>query len=107
LTATRFLTWLTCAYLLLNLPVARLLGVPFTQWLALAFVCLVPLAVFARLERKRSKQGDELQQLIGILALEQRTWTLLERRWIGRTVRLKVIPRITFLGTDHSQMTLL
>lgn len=89
MTATQFFTRITGAYLLLNLLVSRLLGVPFTPWLTLVFICLVSLAIFARLERRRSNQGDELQQLIDILALEQRTWTLLEHRWVGRTVRLK------------------
>jgi len=79
----------TCAYLLLILPITRLLGASFTDWLMLVFVCLVSLAIFARLERKRAVRSDELQQLTRFLSLEKETWTLLEREWLGRTVRLK------------------
>jgi len=85
---TKWYTWFTCVYLLLNLPISRLLGVPFTHWLTAAFICLVSLGIFARLERQRGIRSDELQQLTRMLTWQQRTWTVLEKQWIGRTVRL-------------------
>lgn len=89
LTTTQFLTRFTGVYLLLNLLIAYLLGVPLTAWLALVFICMVFLAIFLLRDRKRSVQSDELKQLTWMLRLEQRAWKRLEKQWLGRTVRLK------------------
>jgi len=89
LSRTRYFALTTCAYLLLNLPIALLLGASFTDWLPVPFICLVSLVIFARLERKRAVQPDELQQLTRFLTLEKEAWTLLEKQWLGRTVWLK------------------
>ena len=89
MTTTRYFTLTTCAYLLLILPIIRLLGASFTDWLAVVFICLVSLVIFAFVEHKRGNESDELPQFTKRLMLEHRTWRLLEKEWIGRTVRLK------------------
>lgn len=91
MTRTWYFTLTTCAYLLLVLPIARLLGASLTDWLRPVFVCLVSLAIFAWLERQRAGQSDELQQLTRFLTLENETWALLEKNWIGRTIRLREV----------------
>jgi hypothetical protein len=87
----KFHAWVAAIYLVANLIFTRIVGIPFSSWLILAFIMAVSLIIFARLEkRKRNRDPmDDLELVTAFIKLDRRAWRHFERQWIGKRVRLK------------------